>query len=453
MKQPVVILASDDDPSLQVGSLSNDGSVFSTGDDLGLVTGGAAKELVLAIPSKWCLWARLDAGEQGTPTREELTYLLEEQLPLSAEDVVADFCGDGPDVFAVALDPRRARETMNQLDPRGITIGVISPASLLALQHRLEEIDGQVDAVIWEDEKQIELFVLKDGRPIAWHVAPAGGEMADEPVSIFLRAALPTNHNRLRIILSGDCPAVRRELADLPEIDVAEKPLGSIREAATQAADRVLRGKLTPWFDLHRGALASGDPHRAIRRPLNLAVAALFVCCACVAAAMFWRSARYGALESQYAQQQAAVFQKVLPGRPIPPDVTARLASEEQRLLAMSGGHGDGSAASASRPRQSSVLPALFDLLSRLPSGSQYQITQVRLDGAKLYVEGRAKAHGDADALAGALRAGGRFPVGPPHTESTAQGVLFTLDADAATGQRPADKALDRTSTAPEVRP
>jgi hypothetical protein len=277
--------------------------------------------------------------------------------------------------------------------------------------------------------------------------------MADEPVSIFLRAALSAGESRLRIILSGDCPAVRRELADLPEIDAVEKPLGAIREAATQAADRVLRGKLTPWFDLHRGALASGDPHRAIRRPLNLAVAALFVCCACVAAAMFWRSARYGALESQYAQRQAAVFQKVLPGRPIPPDVTARLASEEQRLLAMSGGHGDGSAASASRPRQLSVLPALFDLLSRLPSGSQYQITQVRLDGATLYVEGRAKAHGDADALAGALRAGGRFPVGPPHTESTAQGVLFTLDADAATGQRPADKTLDRTSTAPEVRP
>jgi hypothetical protein len=449
MKQSVLILASDGDLPLQVGSSSNDRPVFSTGDDSGLLTGGAAKELVLAIPSHWCLWARLDAGEEGCPTREELTYLLEEQLPLSAEDVVADFCGDAPDVFAVALDPRRARGTVNQLDSRGVTIGVICPASLLAIQHQLEEIDGQVDAVVWEDEKQIELFVLKAGRPIAWHIAQAGAT-PDQGVSMFLRAALPTNQSRLRIIVSGDCPAVRRELADLPEIDAVDKPLGSIREAATQAAGRILRGELTPWFDLHRGALASGDPHRAIRRPLNFAVAAVFVCCVCVAAAMLWRSARYGALESQYAQRQAAVFQKVLPGRPIPPDVTARLASEEQRLLALSGAHGDGL---MSRPQQTSVLPAFFDLLSRLPSGSQYQITQVRLDGAKLYVEGRAKAHGDADALAAALRAAGRFLVGPPHTESTAQGVLFTLDADAATDRRSTDKALDRTSITPEVRP
>ena len=52
---------------------------------------------------------------------------------------------------------------------------------------------------------------------------------------------------------------------------------------------------------------------------------------------MFWRAARYDALESQYARRQAAVFQRVLPGRPIPP--VAEIGMDKGFLSRLENGH------------------------------------------------------------------------------------------------------------------
>ena len=60
--------------------------------------------------------------------------------------------------------------------------------------------------------------------------------------------------------------------------------------------------------------------------------------------------------------------------------------------------------------------PALRDLLAGLPADLRFRVLEVRLDGSSFALDGQVRSHGDADAIAASLRAGG-FWVDPPSTE------------------------------------
>jgi hypothetical protein len=119
----------------------------------------------------------------------------------------------------------------------------------------------------------------------------------------------------------------------------------------------------------------------------------------------------------------------------VPADVRSRLDSEVRALRGLAGG--DPSA----RPPDAPGLVALRDLLAGLPADVRFRVLEARLDGAKFTLEGQANTHGDADAIATALRQGGpdgngrRFVVDPPRTEQLPaagdgggpQAVSFTI--------------------------
>jgi hypothetical protein len=106
--------------------------------------------------------------------------------------------------------------------------------------------------------------------------------------------------------------------------------------------------------------------------------------------------------------------------------VKLRLASEEKRLRMVAGEQTE-------MPLHPSVMSPLYELLSRLPTDVQFHVTQLRLGEGKLFLEGEAKSHGDADALAAALRTDHAFEIEPPRTELTPHGVLFTLNGSTPT--------------------
>jgi type II secretory pathway component PulL len=128
--------------------------------------------VLLALPAEWCLCARilLDPSDPETQPHA-LLYLLEEQLPLAAEDIAADFClGDG-EAFGVAVQRSMVHDLVEQLELRGVCIQSICPASLLALQHGAAAFDlAQADGVVMQEGEQVELFLLHEGRPVGWHL-------------------------------------------------------------------------------------------------------------------------------------------------------------------------------------------------------------------------------------------------------------------------------------------
>jgi hypothetical protein len=78
-------------------------------------------------------------------------------------------------------------------------------------------------------------------------------------------------------------------------------------------------------------------------------------------------------------------------------------------------------------------LVVLRDLLAGLPAGLRYRLLEARLDGGRFTLEGQVNAHGDADTIAGALRAQRGLTVEPPRTEQLPESatgekaVAFTI--------------------------
>jgi hypothetical protein len=377
-------------------------------------------EPILAVPSRSCLPALLE--RPGTTDPEELVYLLEERLPLAAEEFVADFSPAGRDLFAVAAPRQPLAGLIESLESHGQFIRHACPLMLLALQDLLGKLDD-TDAVLWQERPQIELFLLSDHKPIAWHVFT--NENAGT-LPVYLRAAALHRPTPVRLTAIGVDESLLNQLRSISGLEIT--PLcdaDPIHSHAARAARAISEGRLTPWIDLRRGALAPSDPHRPIRRPLNALVAASILCALCVLAGMFLRAQHYATLEADARHAQQDLFRATLPGRPLPPDIKLRLASEESRLS--TGAATDGSSQGDTSP-EPSILPAFYALLSHLPADTRYRFSQIRLGDGQLSLESEADSHGDAEALAVALRTNNAFQIAAPRTELTPHGVLFTID-------------------------
>src|SRR5688500_17692659 len=99
---------------------------------LGYAGGG----VMLALPSAWCLCAAIRLDDlPARNNRQAMTYRLEEKLPLSAEDVVADFLPiAGAAALGVCVDKRTLAPLVQALESRGVAVEAVCPASLLAFQ-------------------------------------------------------------------------------------------------------------------------------------------------------------------------------------------------------------------------------------------------------------------------------------------------------------------------------
>ena len=107
--------------------------------------GCAGCEIILSIPSAFCLCApsaRMIC-RQRTGTRA-LLYRLEEKVPVSAEDVVADFVSTSDGTLGVCTLRAKLAPLIEALEGKRITVAIVCPASFLAMQHLLESENSSV---------------------------------------------------------------------------------------------------------------------------------------------------------------------------------------------------------------------------------------------------------------------------------------------------------------------
>jgi hypothetical protein len=138
-------------------------------------------------------------------------------------------------------------------------------------------------------------------------------------------------------------------------------------------------------------------------------------------AALFVRASRYERLSVRYQAQQQALFHRLFPDAPVPPNVRSRLASEARAMA------GDG----GSVPAQANGLLVLRDVLTHLPTDRRFRVSELRLDGRAFTLEGEVPTHGDAEAVVVALRRREGFEMQPPRTELRGAAVGFTISGTA----------------------
>lgn len=413
---------------------------------------------VLALPSTWCFASSITTrGLLRHKRYEGMCYRLEERLPLDAETLAADFIEWGATqrrreseqvaekALGVCTQTGKVRPILDALEEQGVTIIAICPLACLVLQATDAEKQGNTepaDVCLVRHGERIDLFRLENGLPRCWHAVPA----ATGDLRLHLRRQALESELPLRVTALGLGDDLRRVLDELKCEDAGNgnSDNGSLLGSASLAADRCAQGRGEALIDLRRGALADADRLRRIRTPLVAALTALVVALLCLGGIGLWRAHRYEMLAAQLRAEQNEIFRRAFPQQNVPVAVLARLRSEARQLRGLSGAGGE-------LPRRASALNLLHAVLSGLPTDLRYRVLELRLDSGRLYLDGQARSHGDADMIAAGLRQTAVFTVKPPRTENLAdEGVAFTVTG---TPLNPLVPLTPHGSTAPRMAP
>ncbi len=401
--------------------------------------GHKGQPVCLGLPSEMVLAGQVDC--EGLPRkrrRQAMLFRLEEQLPLEAERLTADFLPPAAGrAMGLAVRTDRVRGILDLLGAAGIEISCICPTAMLALWDLLDGRPrqagggGDPDYLLLARPGGLDAFAMTDGQPVRWHTANGDASLLLGGIEADLLSR-PGEGRRGGVEVAGQAPpdlverlrasvAVEEVSAGADQEDQEGQEDWQLQSAARGAA-ALLAGKPAGWVDFRRDALSPGSRWQRLGAPLRLAGALALALVLTAGALMIRRAGRYEQVAHDHQDAQAAAFRKLYPNTPVPPSVLARLRSQAARLAGVSGtGH--------ELPTQSRVLDQLRAILAHLPPSTRLRIVEIRVDAAGIFLEGQVRTHPDAQTLARALAQGG-FAVEAPRTENlSAGGVSFTLAA------------------------
>ncbi len=369
--------------------------------------------VLLALPANRIMVAPVRTDD--LPRRDHhaaARYRLEESMPIAAEHYAADLIQAKDNTLGVCTDVDQLKPWLEAFEQADISIDCICPTDLIAMQLALAEQQNAEDHIaICPDGSRINVFLIRNQRPICWYTtgdlnATLNAIHLDSAESFPTRIYAESNENTL-LKLVPDSQFIKTQPAD---------------HLATQSAAKLNAGRLIPWINLRRDALAQTDPLRPIKPALRFAVTAACSCLLCLAVAFQWQAHQYRSIQSQQTQAVADIFQSAFPtSQTVPADPLSRLHSEHKKLANLTG-------QSTDLPSQTSALIVIHQTLRRLPTDLRYRVLEIRTDNNKIHIEGQARTHADADRIANALRAQRGFDIESPRTERLSdQGISFTL--------------------------
>lgn len=367
--------------------------------------------VLLALPSEWVLAARVDASELPQKARRQaLVFKLEEELPVSAEEIVADFVGAEDRPLGLCVQTQAVWPFVQALEAEGIAVQSIVPAALLALGEVERQI-GQASVVLWSEGERVNLITLADGHPAAWELLPP------EPAGILreLKMMSAGKADRLQVWASVD-PALEEQLRPAEELAQVTFTQVSMTDAAVRAAERVLGGLQAPPADFRRDAMAIADPLRQVRPAINAALVAAMLFFFVIAAAFYIRGSGYDELATRYLDEQQQLYREAFPSARLPSGPAKPLIESEYRRV-----RGQTSGASEALPTKS-ALHTLRDVMTSLAPDVRYQLDHAEFRDKDFRVTGTVRTYEDAGKLAGALRRAGGLAVHDPTTNRQSDG-------------------------------
>lgn len=390
--------------------------------------------VLLAIPSEWCLAASISTDDIGRGARHRaMTFRLEEHLPASAEDVVADFVEVRKgEALGVAVELEHVEPLIDALQTAGVVVAAVAPSAMLAAQrgaHEHSPLDAVLVASAGETPEAVtfDWIELHKSRPVCWRW------YADDRDAVAQAIATLNDRRQGARLLSIAPPNARWSEQDVPEgVQLICEASGDARGEALLAAPGALDHTAPAWADFRRDQLALPEGHRSARGPMIAFMTAAAILLMLLTGVLYWRGEQYDQLAGEYRRRQAKVFRDATGQRP-PIDVRGRMRSEYRKLAALGGESLSADTAADARP--TSALVHLRNVLANLPGGIRFRITRLDIQPDGISVRGQAKRYAEAESIANALRDTGLY--GVEMHESTmlrdANGVNFHFTASPAT--------------------
>lgn len=380
----------------------------------------AGPSVVVALASSDCLSASIRTDDLGRGGRRQaMGFRLEEHLPVSAEDAVADYVERQGVALGVCAELDRLTPIVRALEAAGLSVRHICPAAMLAAARLLGQQPGVDGLLIVGDTPGAGIDFIeiehKAARRWWWLTdAPAMRERLEA-----WRQQTPDDTPTLAVI--GDAP-------ELPDAIPAQRAqdAGPTESAAVQAAG-VLAGELTPWIDLRRDALAAPNRHQAYRGHAAALASAAALLLLCVIGATYWRAMAYQAQTDRLYTEQAQVFKGVFPNRRASGSLLTQLERERDTLAGLGGRPSVAPGENASDLYPPSALSQLHAVLSALPNQPakpRYQVSDLVIEPDLVRIDGKAESHQAASQVAASLRAKGAYEVEQPNSRAIGEGVF-----------------------------
>ena len=383
-----------------------------------------------------------EVSSDGLPRkdrRQALKYRLEEHLPLDAESLTADFLAPAAGrTFGVAVETAPARDLIDALAAAGVDVETVCPTAFLALSRLIGRLDTGAGFCLLGLGSGVEVFRIRDGRPAAWHTAGDDAPETVRAIEADILARPPADGEEVHFVAAGLQPEFLNAVAGRTGLVCRHVDESSPAALAARAATAVLEGRTAGWVNLRCDGLAPADRLGRFRRPIQAAAVLVFLFLATVIAGAFWRAGRYEALAAERLEEQRAVFVRLYPNQRTPVSVRRHLASEATRLAALSG-------ADQALPLRPAAIDALKQVVAGFPADLRARLVMIRIEPVEVYLEGQARSHADAEAIARGISGQG-LAMEPPRTESLAKGgVAFTLAG------KPAGQSPQKTGPPPAV--
>ncbi len=380
------------------------------------------QDICLGLPSHMVLSAQIDC--ENLPRKQRRTamfYRLEEQLPLDAEALTADFLPPvGGRALGLAVETARVRTLIGQLAQAGIQIAAVCPTSFLTLWGCDHNGSEPVDYTVITNGSTFEVFRQSERRPAAWYIVPGTRAELIRCIEVdLLQNPVESNEVSGRLIGKFDRNITEPLEKELP-ISFAQWTDEQPVEPAARTAASVLVGETAGWVNFRRDELAMPNPWGRVAGLINAAVILGLVLLSALAGTFYLRGRHYADVVSRCEQKQEAEYRKLYPNQPVPGNVIGRLASELKRLAAVSG-------SGIEIPERASALEALRGVVTNLPASVRLRIVQMQIGPGGIIIEGQTRNHADAEVPSRSLKRGG-LAIDSPRTERLGVGgVSFTL--------------------------
>ncbi len=347
-----------------------------------------------------------------TPELEEvrrdpqaMALVLESELPWAAEEFVADFVAEGTQFVGVAVQWAGVQELVQGLEAAGVWVQSISPWSLVRTQALVRTgLPADVFVVLAEEGAAASLVAIRGHQLTAWEWLPARDVAALCTRMGLMHVRWGTAESQWAFVgLEKEILAALREAAgETPSITE------SVEDTA-RLAERILSGKVGPWVEWRRGALADSQPYRSVRR-LGLFAAVWGVSAiALLIAAIHLRAGQYEAQALEHHAALTQLFEALLPGQRVPVGVRVRLESELVKLKAETGS-----------PEATAQLVSAPEILERsvtaLPESIRLRVRTIDVNGVQVVLDCETLSLTDSAILVESFTRAG-FEVTAPRTE------------------------------------
>ena len=379
----------------------------------------------LLIPGTWIFTHRITpAGRRRDPNA--VAFALEEFLPLPLEELTCTALPlpDG-EMLGLAVATQPLRDLLDRLAEQSVHIDAIE-LDVLAACESLPIDESEYRGLVWRDRHHLSIATIDRQRQLNTYRTvrlTASGNIDQE-----LATRLPP-----------DCDeSITWHVISSGPVQIAECGLRNAdwENNSTTFVDSPipLPFKKVGAANLRVGALAFGGRWNETYRHVTRAVAMLAILLTLAAANFHRQRTAAERVTDTLGQTECEQFVEIFAGRPCPPGVTLRVASERIRLEGLTRSAGRAEAAD-STVEITPLLDTLRDIAAAIPDDVRLFVQDLRIDERHLALQGTARRHTEAEQIAKALRKIPGLVPAPPRSDARKPGgVNFSLHAKRGTG-------------------